>query len=147
MGIRIDHDEQIRKFDTGATRDVDTNKYDYEAFLSPLVLKRYGAFMHHNRLQKDGSMRDGDNWQKGIPLTAYMKSLFRHFMDVWNHHRGHPELTGDDLETELCAVMFNSMGMLHEILKTRISNVTANNCVVDVEQLKKFETARLGRFL
>ena len=29
----------MRKFETGATRNDDSNKYDYEGFLSPLILK------------------------------------------------------------------------------------------------------------
>jgi hypothetical protein len=111
----------IRQFETGATRDVDTNKYDYEGFLSPLVLERYGQFMHKNRLQKDGKLRDSDNWQKGIPQSAYMKSGWRHFMEWWRLHRGpdkqHGDLYGDRIEDALCALMFNVMGYLHEHLK------------------------------
>lgn len=106
---------EIRVFETGATRDLDISKYDYEGFISPLVLERYGAYMHKNRLQKDGSLRDSDNWQKGIPLTAYMKSLWRHFMSLWKLHRG--LYSDEDLEDSLCAIMFNSMGYLHEIIK------------------------------
>ena len=32
---------KIRKFETGATRDTDQGKYDYEGFLSPVVLDRF----------------------------------------------------------------------------------------------------------
>lgn len=111
----------IRVFPSGATRDTDLNKLDYEGFLSPLVLERYAQYMHKNRLQNDGSLRASDNWQKGIPLDQYMKSLWRHFMDLWKLHRGH-EVSIKDLGcvciTEvLCAIMFNTMGYLHEILK------------------------------
>ena len=106
---------QIRKFETGATRNIDVDKYDYEAFLSPLVLERFAEYMHKNRRQADGSLRDGDNWQKGIPKDAYMKSMFRHFFDVWKEHRGHQTPAG--IEEDLCALMFNAMGMLHEIRK------------------------------
>lgn len=112
---------EIRKFETGATRDTDNGKYDYEAFLSPLVIQRYGQYMHEHRKQADGTLRDGDNWQRGIPLTAYMKSLWRHVFQVWMIHRG--ELVYDTvgnrvyLEDALCAIMFNTMGYLHETLK------------------------------
>lgn len=105
----------MRKFNTGATRDTDTGKLDYEGFLSPRVLKRYAEYMNVNRLQKDGTFRDSDNWQKGIPIDAYMKSMWRHFMDVWSAHRG-LEIK-DTLIISLCALMFNVMGMLHELLK------------------------------
>lgn len=106
---------KIRKFETGATRDIDLNKYDYEGFISPLVLDRYAAYMHKHRIQPDGSLRDSDNWQKGIPKTAYMKSGFRHFMDWWRQHRGWPGQ--DTLEDSLCALMFNVQGYLDTILK------------------------------
>ena len=107
----------IRKFDTGATRNLDDTKLDFEAFLSPRVLQRYAEFMHANRKQADGSLREGDNWQKGIPLDSYMKSGLRHTIDWWTQHRGNPGT--EDLETAVCAVMFNAMGYLHEILSKK----------------------------
>ncbi len=117
---------KIRKFLTGATRDTDQGKLDYEAFLSPLVLERYAAYMHEHRKQPNGEMRDGDNWQKGIPLSAYMKSMWRHFMHVWKLHRWmHPMTNWKDqspaerkeIEDALCAIIFNASGYLHEIIK------------------------------
>jgi hypothetical protein len=112
----------MRNFDSGATRDSDEGKYDYEGFLSPLVIERYGEYMHQNRVQADGKLRDSDNWQKGIPMEAYMKSGWRHFMDWWINHR-HPEVINyDKLEEALCALMFNVMGYLHELLKKRVTN-------------------------
>lgn len=107
-----------RTFDTGATRDTDEGKLDFEGFLSPLVIKAFAEYMHEKRKMPDGSLRDGDNWQKGIPLDAYMKSMWRHFFDVWTNHRGWPGATGD-IETELLALLFNVQGMLHEILKVK----------------------------
>lgn len=112
----------VRTFGTGATRDVDQSKYDYEAFLSPLVIERYGAYMHRKRQLADGSLRDGDNWQKGIPLDSYMKSGWRHLMDWWSHHRSLPELVHETLEDTLCALLFNVSGYLHEVLKARREN-------------------------
>ncbi|MFI4971126.1 MAG: hypothetical protein ACHP7H_00485 [Hyphomicrobiales bacterium] len=117
----------VRTFGTGATRDLDANKLDFEGFLSPLVLKRYAEHMHKARKMPDGSMRASDNWQLGIPVDAYMKSLFRHMFDVWATHRGiectevvRGVNTVKDIETELCAVLFNSSGMLHELLKAKL---------------------------
>lgn len=109
--------KEIRKFETGATRDSEENKLDYEAFLSPLVLERYAEYMHRHRQQPDGSLRDGDNWQKGIPKDAYMKSMWRHFMDLWMFHRGHNGR--ESIEEALCAIIFNAMGYLHERLTKR----------------------------
>jgi len=105
----------VRTFDTGATRDSNTEKYDYEGFLSPLVEERFAQYMHKHRKQADGSLRDSDNWQRGIPLDAYMESMFRHFFDVWKEHRGFP--TKEGLEEALCALKFNVNGYLHETLK------------------------------
>lgn len=115
--------EKVRKFETGATRDKDDNKYDYEAFFCPLVLERRAAYMHKNRFQLDGSVRSGDNWQKGIPLEAYAKSLARHHHQFHKLHRGYPTLDEKgnpvDLEEAICAAMFNLEGYLHELLKKR----------------------------
>ena len=104
----------IRTFDTGATRDNDEGKIDYEALLSPRVLRRYGKYMALHATQSDGTIRSFDNWQLGIPMDQYMKSMFRHFMDVWEIHRGCNNASIDDA---LCALLFNVMGMLHEELK------------------------------
>jgi hypothetical protein len=106
-----------RAFSTGATRDTDEGKLDFEGFLSPLVMERFAQHMHTARKMPDGSMRNSDNWQLGIPLDVYMKSMWRHFFDVWKSHRGIATTT--DIETELCALRFNVDGMLHEILKAK----------------------------
>ena len=105
----------MRQFKTGATRDNDTNKIDYEGFLSPLVLERFGEYMLKHQFQADGKKRDSDNWQKGIPKDAYIKSGFRHFMAWWKEHRGIK--TDDGIEDDICALIFNAMGYLHEHLK------------------------------
>ena len=106
----------MREFSTGATRDDDTEKLDFEGFLSPLVLHRYAQYMHEHRKQADGKMRDSDNWQKGMPEKAYMKSLWRHFMDVWMIWREHTP-KGKIWEDTLCAVLFNVQGLLFEALR------------------------------
>lgn len=108
----------MREFDTGATRDTDTGKLDYEGFLSPIVLQRYAQYMHKNRVQADGNIRASDNWQKGIPLGAYMSSAHRHFMDWWLNHDGWP--ANADTEEAICALLFNAMGYLHETLKGQV---------------------------
>lgn len=110
----------IRTFGTGATRDTDANKLDYEGFLSPLVLERYAQYLNKHRVQSDGQLRDSDNWQKGIPKETYIKSKFRHFMATWLSHRNH--IAKDEkgnhvtLEDSLCGDIFNTMGYLHELL-------------------------------
>lgn len=106
---------KVRQFETGATRDTEEGKYDFEAFFSPLVLEERAAYMQRHRVQSDGGTREGDNWQRGIPFFAYMKSMWRHFFDVWKLHRGLKART--DMKDALCALMFNAEGYLHELLK------------------------------
>lgn len=113
--------EPVRIFPSGANRSPDVGKLDYDGFLSPTVLERYAMYMHKNRHLPDGSLRDSDNWQKGIPLTAYMKSAWRHFVDWWRIHRAGDDQLGE-LEEALCAMIFNSCGYLHEVLKRKNSN-------------------------
>jgi hypothetical protein len=113
----ITTDPKVRAFSSGATRDLDTDKLDYEGFLSPLVMKRYAEHMHRARKMPNGDMRASDNWQLGIPPDVYMKSMWRHFKDVWTTHRGYGD--GTDIEAELCALLFNVNGYLHEHLKAK----------------------------
>ena len=105
---------RTRTFVTGATRDTDNGKLDYEGFISPLALRRYAQYLHKHRVQSDGKLRDSDNWQKGIPREVYMKSAWRHFMAWWLAHRG-----GGNPEEALCALLFNAQGYLHEILRVK----------------------------
>jgi len=56
-----------------------------------------------------------------------MKSLFRHFMQLWKLHRG---LTAEDekgkavtMPEALCATMFNVMGYLFEYCRDRASRI------------------------
>jgi hypothetical protein len=106
----------MREFESGAIRDTAVGKPDYEGYLSPLVLKRFGEYMLKHQQLPDGSTRGSDNWQAGIPLNDYMKSGFRHFMEWWLSHR---ECEAVDEEEALCALMFNVMGYLHEVLKVK----------------------------
>lgn len=127
--LEPDPPREMRKFDTGATRSPETGKLDYEGFLSPWVLERYAEYMHEHRLQADGSLRASDNWQKGIPLSAYMKSEVRHTIEAWKVHREAVVPFGDEiiptadgpitLEDCLCAKIFNTCGYLHELLRAR----------------------------
>lgn len=112
----------MRTFDTGATRDSDAGKPDYEGFLSPLVIEAFGRYMLKHQTQADGSQRDSDNWQKGIPQPAYMKSGWRHFFDWWGFHRGMKLNGATTLEDAICALIFNAQGYLHEYLKQQSAN-------------------------
>jgi hypothetical protein len=110
---------------TGATRTESSNKPDFEAFISPLVLDRYGRYMHGHLKMADGTLREPDNWQRGIKASAYAKSLVRHVIQFWSTYRGFPAHDYDTgqrvlMEDILCAVIFNASGFLHELLKRRL---------------------------
>lgn len=117
-----DSGASVRSFDTGATRSADAGRYDPEGFLSPIALERYCEYMQKHRLQPDGSIRDSDNWQKGLPLATYVKGMLRHVLHLWTRHRGYAvqdQKAAADMEEDLCALLFNVQGMLHEIIKDK----------------------------
>lgn len=107
----------VRIFETGATRDKTEGKPDLEGFFSPLALHAFAIHMMKHQRQSDGALRDSDNWQKGIPMDAYMKSGWRHFFDWWCNHRQMKFLRKERIITSICALLFNVMGYLHEYLK------------------------------
>jgi hypothetical protein len=114
----------MRTFGTGATRDTAEGKLDFDGFFNPLVLERYAEYMDEHRLQADGNLRDSDNWQEGMPRSVYRKSLWRHFFDVWKLLLGMSvvdRITGKPIyiEDALCALLFNTMGVMLEILLDR----------------------------
>lgn len=132
-----------RTFSSGATRDTAQDKLDYEGFLSPMALERFAQYMHKNRLMADGTVRDSDNWQKGIPRTVYMKSLWRHLKELWSIHRA-PRL-GVDMETEeaLCGIIFNAQGYLHEHLKASKSPKDMSKPLAGIEAIRRRLSERL----
>jgi len=124
--IKTEDNGKMRRFASGASRDTGTDKLQYDKFLSPIVLKAFAEFMHTKREMPDGP-RQGDNWQKGIPLEVYMESMSRHYMDTWLINRGYHGAVEDDLVTTLVSLMFNVHGMLHEVLKKK-SEVSSEPC-------------------
>jgi len=125
----IKQQKLIRQFETGATRDLDENKLDFEACNCPLVEERFAEFMLACSYLPDGTRRSDDNWQLGIPITSYMKSMMRHIHDVWKLHRGYKVFDRKtkkpvDMEIALCALRFNVNGYLHEVLKKKSDNGT-----------------------
>lgn len=115
-------EETVRSFSTGATRSSDVGRYDPEGFLSPIVIERYAEHMNKHRVQPDGTTRESDNWQRGIPISAYMKGMWRHVLHLWTRHRGftvQDREAANNIEEDLCAIIFNAQGYLHEILKDK----------------------------
>jgi hypothetical protein len=113
---------ETRRFESGAIRDSNEDKLDFESTFDPMTMESFAKFIHkHNKLP-DGSMRPEDNWQKGIPKAEYMKSLFRHFMQAWKIHRGHKAYDNHGevtMEDALNGIIFNARGYLYEILNGR----------------------------
>lgn len=115
-------DEQIRTFTGGATRDTAQGKLNYVRALSPIVLRGYVQYLDRHRTLPDGSRREFDNWKSGIPLDTYLDSKGRHDMAVWLLMQGFSEEDNHGpvtLVDSLYGVLFNTMGMLHEILNSK----------------------------
>ena len=83
----------VRRFDSGATRDLVDGKAQYEGYLSPEVLVEFGAYMLKHQQTAAGG-RASDNWQRLFGSTpeehcqVCMDSLLRHVIDLWLFHRG-----------------------------------------------------------
>lgn len=77
-----------REFDTGATRNASDGKFVYKDFINPLNEYSFAKYMHGKRKMSDGSIRDGDNWQKGIPQDSLLDSLRRHVWELEMLHLG-----------------------------------------------------------
>ena len=104
----------MQHYETGANRSSNLDKIDYEGHLSPLAIRRFGQYMHKKKFLSDGTTRASDNWQLGIPLDDYMKSILRHVEDLWLHHRGFGAVATETLNDSLCGLMFNVQGYMHE---------------------------------
>lgn len=117
MELPLGSDKLVRTFDTGATRSPLGDKLQYEGYLSPIVLRRFAQYMKKHQTQSDGNVRPADNWQSGIPKESLMDSKMRHDMDLWLHHRGYSQFAEEDIEEALCAIMFNTMAYLKEVLE------------------------------
>ncbi len=117
-------------FGTGATRSSDEGKIDYEGHISPRVIRIFGEYMNEHRVQRDGKIRGSDNWQEGIPVYRYTKSLIRHAQEFHLMWRGEEVVNLDSgkpftFRTVLCAILFNTMGLLFEL--SRPANRAALN--------------------
>jgi len=107
----------MRKFNSGAFRDNDTQKLNYIGSFSPLVLRRFAQFMRDHNIKNGELQRDEGNWKKGMPKQSYFESKMRHLMDAWITHEGYED---GDIEDQLCADIFNAQGYLHEILVNKL---------------------------
>ncbi len=118
-GILVASREQ-QAFTTGATRSADSDKIDFEGHIHPEVLAIFGDYMHAHRVQRNGETRASDNWQLGIPIYKYTKSLIRHGLEFWRMWRGYPVMNVDSktrftFRDVLCALLFNVQGLILEM--------------------------------
>jgi hypothetical protein len=71
-----------------------------------------------------------------------MKSLWRHFHDVWALHRNvYPFTEKDVMQAALCAVIFNASGYLHELLKQEEKVPPPAEDAVDFDACELFMSA------
>jgi len=75
--------------------------------------------MHEKRHLPDGTLRDPDNWTKGMPRLVYLDSLLRHVESIRLHLEGHGASAAEPPLPALCAIIFNAMGLMLEILLER----------------------------
>jgi hypothetical protein len=108
----------VLDFESGATRNCKEHELRYDGFLSPLALQLFAEYMHKNRVTADGSIREPDNWQKGIPDASYVDSLLRHVIDIWMIYRGWESKArdGGDKRAAIAGAMFNVQGLAHNLV-------------------------------
>ena len=118
----------METYESGATRTSEDGRLSYVRGLSPVVLRRYLQYLAKHRKQADGSMREFDNWKQGIPMRRSFDGLGRHFFTLWLLMEGldiYDDSGQVDIQDVLCAIMFNTMSMLHqELMQPRIIQPT-----------------------
>ena len=87
-----------RQFNTGAQRDVVTDKGRYD-LISPIMIERLAKL-----LQRGAEKYNDRNWEKGMPLSVYMDSRMRHLYKFLEGHRD---------EDHLIAAIWNLQALLH----------------------------------
>jgi hypothetical protein len=111
---------KVREFSSGATRNTEIGKIDPEGFLSPIVIEKFCDYMNKHRYQADGKLRDSDNWQKHFGEEHYsvcIKSLWRHFLDLWKEHRGFK--SRDGIEDAIHGCLFNLIAFADKYYKDK----------------------------
>jgi len=88
---------QRRTFSTGAQRDRGDIKPRPD-LIHPYFLFRFGLHMAKGALKYNEW-----NWAKGMPLSEWMASLYRHVLEA---------MAGDETEDHLSAICFNAMGAM-----------------------------------
>lgn len=98
---------EVRKFETGAIRDVDTTKEDYVETISWTAFRRYAQYMTSKKKRYGAG-----NFKKGIPIESYEQSLVRHIQKYMENRYEEGIVETDD--DHISAIVFNCFGILHE---------------------------------
>lgn len=111
----------MREFETGAVRDNDDGKLNFEGALSPQVLWAFTAYMASHSKMKDGTIRSAGNWKKGFPDDVLMECLMRHVFDLWMLYEGETPVRPEDghevdWNDALGGAMFNLQAIWHKKL-------------------------------
>lgn len=99
--------DNVRKFESGAIRDVEDGKEDFIETISWVAFRRYAQYMTSKK-SKYGS----GNFKKSIPIDSYERSLMRHVSKylINKYENGNLEKQED----HLAAIVFNAFGIMHE---------------------------------
>lgn len=100
------HDSGKRQeFETGARRDSADGKSRPD-LISPIALMAEGEVLRKGAAPKEaGGKGYGErNWEKGIPLSRFVASCFRHLVGM---------MVGDTAEDHPSQLRFNAQGFLH----------------------------------
>jgi hypothetical protein len=97
----------MRVFDSGAKRDSDTEKEDYIESISWLTLRRLAFYMKSKE-----KLYGRGNWQKGIPIEEYEKSMMRHLQKYFC--KKYYDIDIEPGVDHLAAALFNLQGLIHE---------------------------------
>lgn len=87
-----------QSFDTGAVRDTQEGKGRFD-LLPPIALRRVAKVF-----EKGAKKYDARNWEKGIPISRFMDSAFRHLSDYMEGKRD---------EDHLGQAAFNVLAAIH----------------------------------
>ena len=89
--------EKERTFETGAKRDSNSQK-PFIHCLKGYVRQRFGYLMN------TGSNKYGEgNFEKGIPVKAYLESMDRHLASYYE---------GDRTEDHMASIIFGAQGVM-----------------------------------
>jgi len=95
---KMNDSKKRQTFASGAVRDTDNDKPRPD-LISPFMLERLGRWM------KAGMEKYGENnWQKGIPVSRCVASLYRHLMYY---------MQGDRSEDHLMGIIANAAFVAH----------------------------------